>query len=86
MSIRGFRRLVRPAADDGIVICRKARMDMHLCCQADVYCVLQQTITFLFVLSVQLNFILKQCLTFSQLLVAGPERITFGDMNILETG
>ena len=34
------RRLVRPAADAHFVICGDARMDMYLCYQGDVYCVL----------------------------------------------
>ena len=39
------RRLVRPAADDDFAICRKAGMDMCLCYQVNVECVLQLMMT-----------------------------------------
>ena len=40
-------RLVRTAAEDDFVICRNARMDMCLCYQVDVSCVLQLKMTLL---------------------------------------
>ena len=32
----GSKRLVRPAADDGFVICRHVRVEKCLCCQIDL--------------------------------------------------
>ena len=57
----------------------------------------RQMLVYITILTLQLDLVLchssaikfqfkKQFLTFSQLLVAGPEYITFGDLNILETG
>ena len=42
-------RLVSTAAGDDFVICRNARVEKCLCCQADVYCVLQLMMTLLYV-------------------------------------
>ena len=42
-------RLMRPIADDDFVICRNARMDIRLCHQVDVSCVLQLMMTLLYV-------------------------------------
>ena len=41
------RRLVRITAGDDFVICRNARVDKCLCCQADAWCVLQLMMTLL---------------------------------------
>ena len=41
------RHLVRPAADDDFIIRRNVRVDKWLCCQADVWCVLQLMMTLL---------------------------------------
>ena len=49
MLVLPSRRLVRPVADDDFVICRNARMDIHLCYQVDAECVLQLMITLLYV-------------------------------------
>ena len=43
------RHLVRPAADDDFFISRNVRVDKCLCCQADVRCVLQLMMIFLYV-------------------------------------
>ena len=40
---------MRPIADDDFVICRNARMDIRLCHQVDVSCVLQLIMTLLYV-------------------------------------
>ena len=41
------RRVVCPAADDDFVVRRNARMDMRLCYQVNVECVLQLIMTLL---------------------------------------
>ena len=39
-----------PAADEDFVICRNARMDRHLRCQSNVWCVLQLMMSLIYIL------------------------------------